>query len=124
MLIDTQANLRKTGSSPVNSERQKREEEIERLMREVSLKREPDVAFEEQVRKAASAVLEEETRRIEKSERAERRGRSISPATVGLWLIVLGGAGFVFSMPMLGGLLLVCGIAAIVWPTVLKAFKK
>ena len=108
----------------MNSERQKREQEIERLMQGASLTREAEVAFQEELRKTASAIFEEETRRIQKSERVARPKRSISPATTGLWLLVLGVAGVVFSMPRLGGVLLACGIAAIVWETVLKSSNK
>ncbi len=93
-------------------------------MQGASLTREAEVAFQEELRKTASAIFEEETRRIQKSERAERPKRSISPATTGLWLLVLGVAGVVFSMPRLGGVLLACGIAAIVWETVLKSSNK
>jgi len=108
----------------MNSERQKREQEIERLMQGASLTREAEVAFQEELRKTASAIFEEETRRIQKSERVERPKRSISPAITGLWLLVLGVAGVVFSMPRLGGVLLAYGIAAIVWETVLKSSNK
>ena len=108
----------------MNSERQKREQEIERLMQGASLTREAEVAFQEELRKTASAIFEEETRRIQKSERVKRPKRSISPATTGLWLLVLGVAGVVFSMPRLEGVLLACGIAAIVWETVLKSSNK
>lgn len=93
-------------------------------MQGASLTREAEVAFQEELRKTASAIFEEETRRIQKSERVERPKRSISPATTGLWLLVLGVAGVVFSMPRLGGVLLACGIAAIVWETVLKSSNK
>jgi hypothetical protein len=108
----------------MNSERQKREEEIQRLIQGTSLTPDAEVAFQAELRKTASAILEEETRKIQKSERTERPKRSISPATVGLWLLVVGVAGFVFSMPLFGGLALVCGIAGIVWDTVLKLSNK
>lgn len=93
-------------------------------MRGAGLSREPDVAFQEQVRKAASAIVEEETSRIQKSERAEQRKRSIriSPATVGLWLLLLG-AGLALYMPSLGAALIVCGIAAMVWAIFVKPSK-
>jgi hypothetical protein len=107
----------------MNSERQKREEEIERLMHETGLSRERDIAFQEEVRKVASAIGEEEARKIQKTERAERRRQPISPRTVGLWVLVLG-AGLALSMPSLGALIIICGIAAIVWDTFLKSSKK
>ncbi|MEX0802917.1 MAG: hypothetical protein WD688_06330 [Candidatus Binatia bacterium] len=107
----------------MNSERQKREEEIERLLRGAGLSREPDLGFQEEVRKAASAIVEENSSRVEKSERAELGKRRISPATVGLWLLVIG-AGLAFSIPSLGAPLIVCGIAVIVWTTFLKPGKK
>jgi hypothetical protein len=107
----------------MNSERQKREEEIERLMRGAGPSRESDIAFQEEVRRAASAIIEEDATRIEKSEPAERGKRAISPATAGLWLLVLG-AGLAFSIPILGAMLIVGGIAGMVWAAFLKSSKK
>jgi hypothetical protein len=107
----------------MNSERQKREEEIERLMQGAGPSREQDVAFQEEVRKVASAIAEEEARKIQKTERAERRKRSISLTTAGLWLLVLG-AGFALSMPSLGAVIIVGAIAAIAWDNFLKSSKK
>jgi hypothetical protein len=107
----------------MNSERQKREQEIERLMRGAGQSREPDAAFQEQLRKAASAIVEEETRRIEKMERVQQHKRSVSPTTGALWLLVLG-AGLAFSVPTAGAALIVCGIAVMVWATFLKSSKK
>lgn len=108
----------------MNSERQKREQEIQKLIQGASLSREAEVEFQEKIKKTASAIFEEETRRLEKSERAERPKRSINMATAGLWLIVLGVAAFVFWMPAIGGAGVVCGIAAIVWDTFLKPANK
>jgi hypothetical protein len=107
----------------MNSERQKREQEIERLVQGTGLSREQDVAFQEEVRKTAAAIAEQATNRIRRSEQARRPKRLISPATAGLWLLALG-AGLTFSMPGLGGTLMVCGIAALVWATFLKPTKK
>jgi hypothetical protein len=107
----------------MNSERQKREEEIEKLMRGSDLSGERDIAFQEEIRKVASTIAEEEMRKIQKTERVERRKRSISPTTAGLWLLVLG-AGLALSMPSLGAVIIVCAIAAIVWDTFLKSSKK
>jgi hypothetical protein len=107
----------------MNSERQKREEEIERLMQGVGLSRERDIAFQEEVRKVASAIAEQEARKIQKTERGTRFKQAISPRTAGLWILVLG-AGLALSMPSLGAVIIVCGIAAIVWDTFLKSAKK
>ena len=104
----------------MNSERQKREQEVEKFMRGASLSREADVEFQEKVRKTASAIFEEETRKVQQNERTEKPKRAINIATAGLWLIVLGVAGFVFWMPALGGVAVACGIAAIIWDTFLK----
>ena len=82
-------------------------------MREAGVSREADVAFQEEVRKTAAAIIEKEARRIQKSERARRRKRSISPVTAGVWLLVLGAAGFIFSAPDLAAILFLCGIAVI-----------
>jgi hypothetical protein len=107
----------------MTSERQKREEEIERLLSGTGLSREPDVAFEEKVRKATAAIGEKEARRIQKTERPGRLKRPISPATAGVWLLVLG-VGLAFSMPNVGALVILCGIGAIVWANFWKSSKK
>jgi hypothetical protein len=107
----------------MNSERQKRQEEIDRLIQGTGLSRERDIAFQEEVRKVASAIAEQETRKIRKVERAERRKQPISPRTAGLWLLVLG-AGLALSMPSLGAVIILCGIAAIVWGAFPKPPKK
>lgn len=108
---------------PMNSERQKREEEIERIMRGTTLSREQEAAFQEEIKKAAATIVEQETTRIQKSEQAKRPKRSMGPTTIGLWLLGLG-AVLTFSIPGLGGTLIVCGIAVIVWATFLKPSKK
>lgn len=107
----------------MSSERQKRQEEIERIMREAGVSKEADVAFQEEVRKTAAALIEREASRIQKSERARRGKRSISPVTAGVWLLMLGAVGFIFSMPSLGAMLFLCGITAIVWATFPKLSK-
>ena len=104
----------------MDSEREKREQEIQKLIHGADGSREAEIEFQEEIRKTASAIFEEESRKLEISERAERPRRSINLATAGLWLIVLGVAGFVFWMPALGAAAVVCGIAAIVWDTFLK----
>jgi hypothetical protein len=112
--VDTRANLGKTNSRPMNSERQKREEEIERLMRGVELKQEPDAVFQERLKKAASDIIAEETSRIQKTERPERRKGSFSLKTAGLWLLVVG-AVLSFYVPGVGAMVLLCGIDLIAW---------
>jgi len=107
----------------MNSDRQKREEEIERLVREAGLGKEPDIAFQEEVKKTASAILEKETSKVQKAERPKWQKRAINPTTIGLWLLVLG-AGFAMSTPSLGTMLIVCGIGAIAWGTFLKSSQK
>jgi hypothetical protein len=107
----------------MNSERQKRQEEIERIMRETGVSPEADIAFQEEVRKTAAAIIEKETNRIQKSERVRGHKRSISPVTAGLWLLVLGAVGFIFSVPSLAAMLFLCGIAVIVWATFSKLSK-
>jgi hypothetical protein len=92
-------------------------------MQGVGLSRERDIAFQEEVRKVASAIAEQEARKIQKTERRERLKQPISPRTAGLWVLVLG-AGLALSMPSLGAVIIVCGIAAIVWDTFLKSAKK
>ena len=119
-VVDSLANLRKTMF--MKSEREKREEEIERLMREAGLKREPDIAFQEAIKKAAAAMVEEDAKKLAKTERVPRDW-SISPTTAGLWLLVLG-AGVAFSMPSLGAALILCGIAVFLWATFLRSSKK
>jgi hypothetical protein len=108
----------------MNSEREKREEEIKRLMQRPSVSQEADVAFQEELKKAAAVIFEEETKRIEKNEQAEQRKRPLNPLATGIWLFLLGAAAFVFSMPLPGAVLFLCGAAAIVWATVLKRSKK
>jgi hypothetical protein len=107
----------------MNSERQKRQEEIERIMREAGVSPEADIVFQEEVRKTAAAIIEREANRFQKGEQARRRKRSISPATAGAWLLMLGAVGFIFSMPGLAAVLFLCGITAIVWATFPKLYK-
>jgi hypothetical protein len=107
----------------MNSRRRKREEEIERLTREAGLDREPDVAFQEEVRRTTSAILEKEALKIKKTERVEKPKLSINPATGGWWVLVIGAA-VSLSIPSVGAVLILCGIAAIVWASYLKSSKK
>ena len=119
-VVDSGANLRKTIF--MKSEREKREEEIERLMRQAGLKREPNIAFQEAIKKAAAAMVEEDAKKLAKTERVPRDW-SISPTIAGVWLLVLG-AGVAFSLPSLGAALILCGIAVFVWATFLRSSKK
>ncbi|HUC97833.1 MAG TPA: hypothetical protein VMR88_05100 [Candidatus Polarisedimenticolaceae bacterium] len=106
----------------MKSEREKRQEEVERLMREAGLKREPDIAFQEAIKKAAAAIVEEDAKKLAKTERVARDW-SISPTTAALWLLVLG-VGVAFSIPSLGAALILCGVAVFVWATFRKSSKK
>lgn len=108
----------------MKSEREKRQQEIQRLLQGTAPSSDAEGEFQEEIRKTASAIFEEETRKLQISERVERPKRSINVATAGLWLIVLGVAGFVFWMPELGMAALVCGVIAIVWGTLLKPANK
>ena len=107
----------------MNSDRRKREEEIERLVREAKLDQEPDIAFQEEVRQTASAILEKETEKVQKTESPKWRKRAINPTTIGLWLLVLGG-GFALSTPSLGAMVIVCAIGFIAWGLFLKSSQK
>ena len=107
----------------MNSERQTRQEEVERILREAGESREADVAFQEEVRRTAAAIIEKEASRIQKSEQAKRSKRSISPVTAGVWLLVLGAVGFVLSMPSLATVFFLSGIAVIAWGTFWKPSK-
>ena len=82
-----------------------------------------DTAFKEQVRKAASTVLEEESSKIQQTERPERRDRLINSSVTGLWLILLGAA-LAFLALGLGAAIVVGGVAAIVWALVFRSAKK
>jgi Flp pilus assembly protein TadB len=104
----------------MKTEREKRDQEVQRLIHSVTGSREAEVEFQEKIRKTTSTIFEEETRKLKKTERVERPKRSISVATVGLWLIVLGVAGFVFWMPAFGGVAIVSGVAAIIWDIFVK----
>jgi hypothetical protein len=107
----------------MNSERQKRQEEVERILREAGESHEADVAFQEEVRRTAAAIIEKEASRIQKNEQAERRKRPINPFTAGVWLLVVGAAAYILSMPSLATVLFLCAIALIAWVTFLKPSK-
>jgi len=108
----------------MDSERQKREQEIERLIQGADLNPEAGVQFQEEIKKTASAIFEKETRKLQESEQPKRRKWSVHIVTLGLWMIAVGVAGFVFDMPLLGAAALACGIAAILWDWIPKPSKK
>ena len=103
----------------MDSERRKREKEVERLVSGISVSRESEAAFREEVRKAASELFQKETRRIEQDERSAppRARKSPRLRTWGVGLLVIGALTIVVEMPGLGGLLFVLGIAAFLWDT-------
>jgi hypothetical protein len=98
----------------MKSERQKREEEIERLMRETQRTPERDALFQEAVRKAAAAVIEQQTSKIQKTERAASRKPLIRSVTAGVAVLLIGAALASF-IPGLGATLIICGAALIAW---------
>lgn len=98
----------------MNSERKKRQEEVERLLRGEGLTPEADLEFQEEVRKAAAAIVQESAVRVADGETAQRRQRSLNAAATGPWLLAVGVA-LSFFLPALGALLIFCGIAAIAW---------
>jgi hypothetical protein len=106
-------------------ERQKREEEIERLAREIGrLIRESDPETQEELKEAASAVMREEaqSRGAQKTPQPERQ-RKMNPMAAGLGLLVVG-AGLAFLIPAVGVVLIVIGFAAVIWGAVISGFKK
>ena len=108
----------------MKKEREKRNQEVQRRIHGSGISRDAEVEFQEKIRKTASAIFEEETRKLQEAERVQRPKRSINMATLGLWLIVVGVAGFVFWMPAFGGGAIAFGIAAIVWEIFLKPASK
>jgi len=104
----------------MDSERRKREKEIERLVSGMETSRDSEAAFREDVRKAAAELFQRETRRIEQDERPTQRPRRKAPRlrTWGIGLIVTGAIAVVLEVPALGGLLVVAGVVAFLWDTV------
>jgi len=104
----------------MDSERRKREKEIERLVSGIPASRDSEAAFREEVRKAASELFHRETRRIEEDERLTRSPRRKAPRlrTWGIGLIILGAIAVVLEVPAVGGLLVVAGLILILWDTV------
>jgi len=79
------------------SDQQKREQEIERLAREIgSLIREADPEKQEELREAATALMREEAHQTQnqEAEHPERR-RAMNPMAAGIGLVVIG-AGLAF----------------------------
>ena len=118
LAIDSRRKLRKTDFGIMKSRRHKPGKEIEEFLRQARLDRESDAAFREQLRKAAAAMVEEETVKISRSERPTYRkplARHLRrPVTAGLLLLVAG-AVVGFSLPVLGWAAIICGLGAILW---------
>ncbi len=107
------------------SDQQKREQEIERLAREIgSLIREADPEKQEELREAATALMREEAHQTQnqEAEHPERR-RAMNPMAAGIGFVVIG-AGLAFIMPPVGLVLIVVGLFAIIWGVVITLFKK
>jgi len=67
------------------SDQQKREQEIERLAREIGhLIRETDPESQEELREAATAIMREEAHQTQETTHPERR-RAMNPLAAGLW---------------------------------------
>ncbi len=107
----------------MNSERQKREEEIARIIANSTARRNTDLGFQEEVRKAAAENINRETSRIEKTERAEGRKLTINVKTAGVALLIVG-AGVSLFMPGVGAVLLLGTIAGIAWISLTKRRQK
>ena len=103
---------------------QKREEEIERLAREVGrLIREADPETREELREAAAAIMREEAHEAEEIKTEPEGRRTANPLAAGLGLLVIG-AGLAFIFPPVGLSLVVIGAIAIVWGGVMSAVRK
>jgi len=87
------------------SDQQKREQEIERLAREIG-----------------SLIREAHQTQNQEAEHPERR-RAMNPMAAGIGLVVIG-AGLAFIMPPVGLVLIVVGLFAIIWGVVITLFKK
>jgi hypothetical protein len=101
----------------MDSKRQKREKEIERLVSGAPISRESEAAFREEVRKTAAELFQKETHRIQEDERpaAPRTKKARPLRTWGIGLIVAGAAAVVLEILPLGGLLIFLGVGALFW---------
>ena len=106
----------------MDSERRKREKEVERLLSGISISRESEAAFREEVRKTASELFQKETRRVEQDERPAIPRKSKSPRSKiwGIGLIVGGAVAILLEIPALGGLLFVLGLGVFFWDTLAR----
>jgi hypothetical protein len=103
---------------------EKREEEIERLAREVGrLIRESNPETREELREAATAIMREEAHESDETKTEPEARRTANPMAAGLGLLVIG-AGLAFIFPPVGLGLLVIGAIAIVWGGVMSAVRK
>ena len=67
------------------SDQQKREQEIERLAREIGrLIRETDPENQEELRKATTTIIQKEAHQTQETTHPERR-RAMNPLAAGLW---------------------------------------
>jgi hypothetical protein len=106
----------------MDSERRKREKEVERLVNGTPVSRDSEAAFREEVRKTASELFQKETRRIEQDERpaTSRKSKSTRLRMWGIGLIVIGAGAIVLEVPALGGLLFVLGVGVFFWDTLAR----
>ena len=107
------------------SDQQQREQEIERLAREIGrLIREADPASQEELSEAASAIMREEAHQTVAPESVQpETQRAMNPMAAGIGLAVIGAA-LAFIVPPVGLVLIGFGVIAFVWGVVLALFKK
>jgi hypothetical protein len=107
---------------PMGSEQAKREEEIERLAREVGqLIQSAEPETQEELREAASALMREEANAIREPGQLTRR-RPMNPLAAGVGLLVVG-AVLVFLIPPVGVTLAFCGLVGILWGAIITWAK-
>ena len=115
--------MRNSLFTPVGSDQAKREQEIERLAREVGqLIRSAEPEAQEELREAASAVMREEASAIREAGQLTRR-RPMNPLAAGLGLLVVG-AVLAFVIPPVGVTLAFCGLVGILWGAIITWVKK
>src|SRR2546428_7949879 len=107
------------------SDQQKREQEIERLAREIdSLIRKADPEKQKELKEAATALIQEEAYQTQNQEAGHpERRRAMNPMAAGIGLVVIG-AGLALVMPPVGLVLIVVGLFAVIWGVVITLFKK